>query len=295
MKSRAPECRELSVFDSDTFKQWYSYGDMNAFAPVETLGNINSEFLTMLKGEVKDSAKDARGPPSESTGKASREIGQYTKEQYEDFGWVRENNVVSAGYWKNFTENFAQAIAGKYKYPKNRQGEYMISVYNVYDDLCVADVIVFASGAIESPNVTKIIKINSSDSFIIEETRRDIYEIERRGIQQAAGGILRCYNKTDFVLSGIGRSNGKGNAQYNNRLNTKRSRSEIKANPIIKYHIDEERNTVTTIYANGESVTRSLGAKTSQDLEFFEFLSENVGEDNNVAEAVSVSIILYGI
>lgn len=49
-----------------------SYGDMNAFAPVEVLGSINSEFLAKLKGEVKESAKEARGPPEgEPKGHAS--------------------------------------------------------------------------------------------------------------------------------------------------------------------------------------------------------------------------------
>lgn len=38
----------------------------------------------------------------------------YTQEQYNNFGWVRANNVINAGYWRNFTENFAQAVKGNY-------------------------------------------------------------------------------------------------------------------------------------------------------------------------------------
>lgn len=40
-----------------------SLGDMNAFAPVEVLGEINAEFLDLLKAETYKSQKDARGPP----------------------------------------------------------------------------------------------------------------------------------------------------------------------------------------------------------------------------------------
>ena len=50
-----------------------SLGDMNIFASVEALGEINEEFLSQLKGEIYRSAKDARGPPRSAEGKASRE------------------------------------------------------------------------------------------------------------------------------------------------------------------------------------------------------------------------------
>ena len=50
-----------------------SLGDMNIFAPVELLGEMNSEFLSNLKEEVKKDAKSERGPPT-NKGKASQEI-----------------------------------------------------------------------------------------------------------------------------------------------------------------------------------------------------------------------------
>lgn len=40
-----------------------SLGDMNIFAPVEVLGEMNDEFLEVLKEETRKNAKDARGPP----------------------------------------------------------------------------------------------------------------------------------------------------------------------------------------------------------------------------------------
>jgi len=49
-----------------------SLGDMNAFASVEVLGEINDVFLEELKEEIYKSRKDARGPPS-AVGRASRE------------------------------------------------------------------------------------------------------------------------------------------------------------------------------------------------------------------------------
>ena len=187
--------------------------------------------------------------------------------------------MISAGYWRNFTENFAQAVSGNYNYPKNKNGEYMIGVYDAYDSSGVTDVIVFASGTIDSPNVNKIIKINSSDSYIIEEARREIYALERRGIQQEAGRILDIYTKADILRLDIGRADGQKDAQYNNGLNAKRRSSEIKDNRIIEFHIDEEKGTITATYANGETVTESLNSgKASRDLDFVDFLNENINE-----------------
>ena len=211
-------------------------------------------------------------------GKASAEFGQYTKEQYESFGWVRANNVINAGYWRNFTENFAQAVSGNYNYPKNKDGEFMIDVYDAYDSSGVTDVIVFASGTIESPNVTKIVKIDANDSTDIEYERREILETERRGIQQKVGEFFRFYYKADFI--GKFREQGVGSKENRNSggFETKRRSSEVKANRIVEFHIDEERNTVTTTYANGETVTESLGGHASQDLDFVDFLNENLEE-----------------
>lgn len=264
-----------------------SYGDMNEFASVAELSEMNTGFLSSLKGEVEASRKDARGPPKSSEGRASAEFGQYTKEQYENFGWVRANNVINAGYWRNFTENFAQAVSGLQTYPKAKNGDFMIDVYDAYDSTDIADVIVFASGTIESPNISKLIKINSSDSIEIEETRRDIYAFERRGIQCKARELFDIYSKADVIRLRTGQANGQENARHNNRLDIKRRSSEVKANRIVEFHIDEERNTVTTTYANGETVTESLGGHASQDLDFFDYLNENA-EDAEITESETV-------
>lgn len=56
-----------------------SLGDMNVFASVDVLGNINGEFLQILKSEVKDSAKDARGPPTQKN-TADSGVGKFSVE-----------------------------------------------------------------------------------------------------------------------------------------------------------------------------------------------------------------------
>ena len=161
----------------------------------------------------------------------------YTAEQItrHENGWVRDNDVISAGHWKTFTTNFA-------------------------------DVVVFAKGTIESPEVTKIIKINASKNQIIEDTIGDIYEAERKGIRREIGEVFVYYNKSDFFGERINQGNSTKSLGNNNRPDTKRSGSEIKTNPITEFHVDEDRGIITFTYANGEVATEKLSeGKTSRD------------------------------
>ena len=146
-------------------------------------------------------------------------------------------------------------------FPKTKSEEFMIEVYNVYDSEGVADVIVFASGTIENPNVDKIVKIDLIDDKDIETKRRMLYEIERRGIQQEVGELFRFYYKTDFI--GEFRNKGISSTENRNsgRLDTKRRSSEVKANRIIEFHVDEDkgRNYDTVTFAIPVTVGNTTG------------------------------------
>ena len=252
---------------TDGSNSWNNFDGLRGSSGDERIGGLHRK------------SSDGDGSRGDESGK--RDIGNYSRkldleaDDYNNFGWVRDNNVIGAGYWKNFTENFAQAVSGNQHFPKNKNGEYMIDVYDVYDSSGVADVIVFTGGTIESPEVSKIIKINSSNSTTIEETRRDIYALERRGIQCKAGGILDIYLTTDFMRDGVGRVDGSKNARYNNRLNSKRRASEIKTDPIVEFHIDEDRGTITTTYANGETITENISEDhASRELDVIDYIDE---------------------
>lgn len=240
---------------------------------IKAAGSVYDVSNNSISQKSDLSTKKLKKDP-DGSGKASREL-DVDSIDYRNFGWVRENDVISAGYWTNFTENFAQAVAGKNTYPKTKNGEFMISVYNVYDDPAgAADVIVFASGTIDSPNVTKIVKINLTNDVDIETKRRVLYEAERRGIQQETGELFRFYNKADFVSEFGNKRIGNERNGNNNRLDAKRSRSERKADRITQFHVDEDNNTITYTYANGETVTESLG-KASRELDFIDYINDN--------------------
>lgn len=153
-------------------------------------------------------------------GKASRDFN-LSDEDYHNYGWVRDNNVISAGHWKTFTTNFADAVARDYYFDKTPDGEFMIEAYNCYDPLSEADVILFAKGTIESPVVTRIIKIKSTISYTIEEARRDIYAFERRGLQSKVGEFLDIYTPSDSGRVSNEREDSYQNARDNNEPRVK--------------------------------------------------------------------------
>ena len=134
----------------------------------------------------------------------------------------------------------------------------MIEAYNYYDPLSEADVIVFAKGTIENPIISKIVKINLTQSIDIEAKRSELYATERKGLRRPFGEVFTYYSKSDFIGKRKYERNSVKSIGNNNGFNAKRRASEIKANPIVEFYINEDENTVTYRYANGEIITEKL-------------------------------------
>ena len=124
----------------------------------------------------------------------------YSEEQYNNFGWIRGNDVLTAGEWKDFEHKFSQAVKEQSWYPQTAKDEYMIAVSDIYDSHKngVNNIIVYAKGTIDSPRISRVLKIELHKETELDVQRRDIYALEGRGIQQKAGGIFRCYAATDI-------------------------------------------------------------------------------------------------
>ena len=127
---------------------------------------------------------------------------EYTKEEYNNFGWVRANEVLNVGEYKNFTEKFAKAVTNGVKFNKTKDGYFMIPVSDIYSDMeGIENAIVFAKGKIESPEILKVLKIDLDNETDLSIVREDIYENESRGIQTENTKIFRCYNSGDVNFS----------------------------------------------------------------------------------------------
>lgn len=140
----------------------------------------------------------------------SRKLDTYTKKQYNDFGWVRANNILTYRQWSDFNHKF-ENMTEEVKRRQTKNGEYMIAVNDMKDKkFGVDNVIVFAKGTPLHPVVTKIIEINLEYETLIEAIREFIYEHEGNIDKGVFDGMLQIYNSKDFAHST--QQSGRGQA-----------------------------------------------------------------------------------
>ena len=140
----------------------------------------------------------------------SNSVDMYTQEQYNDFGWVRANEVLTYRQWSDFNHKFENKTE-EVKRRQTKNGEYMIAVNDMKDKkFGVDNVIVFAKGTPLHPVVTKIIEINLEYETLIEAIREVIYEHEGNIDKGVFDGVLQIYNSKDFAYST--QQSGRGQA-----------------------------------------------------------------------------------
>ena len=153
-----------------------------------------------------------------------------SEEQRNNFGWVRENDVLTSGEWKDFEGKFAAALNGQAT-PQTSLGEYMIAVSDIHDPQLegINNAIVYVTGTIENPRVSRVLKIDLDNETQLDEQRRNVYALERRGIQQKTGRIFHVDTVTDFRGYGVEQGSSPRVSRHNNEFGTERGGSSGKA------------------------------------------------------------------
>ncbi len=127
-------------------------------------------------------------------------VDNYTEEQYNNFGWVRVNNVLTVSEYNTLLSRYADYKHNKDKYPITRFGEAVI-----HSTEC-PDVIMYVKGDIGEPNVTKIVRIVADDSTDVSVIRERIirYEYEQKPlpyktiIEMYGEEYLTFYRRRDY-------------------------------------------------------------------------------------------------
>lgn len=176
------------------------------------------------QSKVNYSIKDSKGSEQQIAKRHNESIRysqksgthQYTEQEYRDYGWARENEILTAGQNEDYRSKFAMAKSGQATFPKTKSGEYIIAVSDIYDSTFegINNVLVFAKGTIAKPVITSVIEIFEYDETSLDKVRRNIYELERRGIQQETSGIVRRHYAFDFAYEYNGGNIKSG--RYNN-------------------------------------------------------------------------------
>lgn len=184
-------------------------------------------------------------------GNSDRTSEQYTANEYRNFGWARENNILNAGQNADYRSKFADAKVGRAKFAKSKWGEYIIPVSDIYDTTFegINNVLVFAKGTITNPIITSVIEIYEYDETSLDRVRRRIYDSERRGIQQETGELFRRYNSIDFELRPNQQRTGSESVGHssNNGLGERSSgeASSVKGETKVNYSLKGTSNTTS--------------------------------------------------
>ena len=167
---------------------------------IYTANDGTHEFVSLVSEQFKNA--DNVNPTDNPDVRWSKDLSSYTKEEYEAFGWVRYNDILSVGEYADFTSKFAAALSKHIKSYKSKNGEYIIPVSDIKDEsvYTIDNVLVFAKGTIDKPIITSIIRIDLYNETELDVERRNIYELERRGIQQKTGDLFRRYYASDFAM-----------------------------------------------------------------------------------------------
>ena len=127
-------------------------------------------------------------------------VDRYTEKQYNNFGWVRANDVLTAAEYDTLLSRYADYKHNKDSYPVTRFGETVVHSFD-YND-----VLVYVKGSIKSPEITKVIKINADDytaskvkEWILQNEYRQVYQ-PYQSIEFAYGEeIFSKYRQRDFI------------------------------------------------------------------------------------------------
>ncbi len=178
--------------------------------------------------ELFDKEEQALDSADEDTVQEQSRDYLYTDEDYNNYGWARENEVLSAKENERLRSLFADAVSNQANPPKTKSGEYMIAIGEDVDNK-----IAYMKGEIDSPVITHILEINLQDETSIDEKRRNVYEAERRGIQPPSSEIFRFHYPIDY---GYGRNQQRGgfeSKRYNDQFGSERGRGS-KTAPRVK-------------------------------------------------------------
>ena len=102
----------------------------------------------------------------------SDDINNYTETQYNNFGWVRYNDVLSAAEYQTLLSRYADYKHNKNKYPTTKLGQAVI-YSNEYPD-----VIIYVSGNINKPKKSQVVRIIADSSTDISIIREEIISNE---------------------------------------------------------------------------------------------------------------------
>ena len=179
LTSEAPEAVELRALAKDLdaiSKKWD-----------EMLRQAAKTNAAMKKAGVNDKAimESKTGADTQNA-----DIDTYTTKQYNDFGWVAVNNVLTGKELKKLYSQFAKVKLNKEYNFKNKLGEYLLPVGNRYGSI---DKIVYIKGTNKHPIIRQVVVIKNPYREYAEKIVEEVMDYEATGLYYDAFEIYESY------------------------------------------------------------------------------------------------------
>ena len=179
LRSDSPEAVELRALAKDLdaiSKKWD-----------EMLRQAAKANAAMKKAGVNDKAIMESKTDGDTQ---NADIDTYTTKQYNDFGWVAVNNVLTGKELKKLYSQFAKVKLNKEYNFKNKLGEYLIPVGNRYGSI---DKIVYIKGTNKHPIVRQVVVIKNPYREYAEKIVEEVMDYEATGLYYDAFEIYESY------------------------------------------------------------------------------------------------------
>lgn len=169
------------------------------------------------------------------------DIDKYTEKEYNDYGWVAVNDVLSGYELSSLNHQLSNLSELKFNYPKTKSNEYMIIVSDSYDSY---GHLVYIKGTASYPKITKVVGVvseykNHTEACLMEVIKYEQGEYNNpiRYLEDYAGKELfytytfrdnNSYyeikaerSRTESFDNNRGKQNGSGSSGKNSGLGIK--------------------------------------------------------------------------
>jgi len=168
-------------------------GDGSAVTKNETDGGFQTQGqLVVPMSETTDGSADiiAQNKGAVNTERDGQNVDRYTAKQYNDFGWVAVNNVLTGKELKKLYSQFAKVKVNKEYSFKNKLGEYLIPVGDKYGSI---DKIVYIKGTKKHPIIRQVVVLNKTHLENAEKHIMEVVKYEATGLYYDAFEIHMAY------------------------------------------------------------------------------------------------------
>ena len=261
-------CQQGGIIDNPDFETEYGWipGAFHDFkAYIGALSDIHEQFKAQIRAKKSESGTGATDIQEQSRSY----LDSYTDEEYNHFGWARADGVLSARENAQLRSLFAETVSGQAKPPKTKSDEYMIAIGDDMDNK-----IAYMKGEIDSPVITRILKINNYNETELDEIRRETYALERRGIQRTAGGIFDVYTPSSGRSSNHEQGIGNPSERDHDGFRAERGGSGSKIARTKEILFDDEGNEINRTYAQDEQYQPRTDAFSNRTFSYDELVAK---------------------